>query len=238
MDPSNPRILFFSGTDTDVGKSFVASLAVKELRYSGLRVGVYKPVASGCSRDGEKLVSSDAVRLWEASGRSLPLEDVCPQLFVAPIAPQLAAIREGKTVDEALLLSGLRPVSAEKDIVVVEGAGGLLSPLSDNMLNSTLARKMNAHVIIVVNNRLGAIHQALATVTAASVLRLSVVGIVLNQVSPDADDSVAENAKVISRFTEVPILGQISFGSTRSGCDWNKLPAPRPLSIPTAQAWL
>jgi len=238
MDRSSPRILFFAGTDTDVGKSFVASLAVKELYYSGRRVGVYKPVASGCVHDGDKLVSSDAVQLWEAAGRSVPLDDVCPQRFLAPLAPHLAALQAGSSVDESLLLKGLGAVSMDKDIVVVEGAGGLMSPLSDNMLNSTLARKMDAHVIIVAANRLGAIHQVLATVTAASALKLPVVGIILNQVSAIPDDSATENAKVISRFTEVPILGQITYGATSSGIEWNSLPPPREVSTQITTAWL
>ena len=100
MEPSAPRVLFFTGTDTDVGKTFVAALAVEELRHSGLRVGVYKPVASGCQRDGDELVSSDALRLWEASGKIAPLQLVCPQRFTAPLAPHLAASFEGKSVDE------------------------------------------------------------------------------------------------------------------------------------------
>jgi dethiobiotin synthetase len=129
-------------------------------------------------------------------------------------------------------------VSMNQDIVVVEGAGGLMSPLSDNMLNSTLARKMDAHVIIVAANRLGAIHQVLATVTAASALKLPVVGIILNQLSANPDDSAVENAKVISRFTEVPILGEISYDATTSGIDWNSLPPPREVSTQIATAWL
>ncbi|MGV3486708.1 MAG: dethiobiotin synthase [Planctomycetaceae bacterium] len=238
MEPSKPRILFFAGTDTDVGKTFVASLAVTELRHSGLRVGVYKPVASGCSRQDGELVSADAVRLWEASGRAAPLQLVCPQRFVAPLAPHLAASLEGKAVDEDALLAGIEPLSSGVDVIVVEGAGGLMSPLSENLLNSDLARKLRAQVVIVAANRLGAIHQLLATVTAAASLRLPVVGAVLNQVTAEADDAVGFNAATIRRFTDVPLLGAVDFGATASGIDWNSLPPPRNPAIPIAPAWL
>jgi dethiobiotin synthetase len=238
MDHTRPRILFFTGTDTDVGKTYVAALAIEELRNSGKRIGVYKPVASGCIAQGDTLISSDAVRLWESSGRSSELNAVCPQRFLAPLAPPSAAKLEGKTVDETLLLGGIDSVCSGMDLVVAEGAGGLMSPLSENLLNSDFARRLDAHVVIVAANRLGAIHQVLATVTAASALRLPVVGIVLNQVTEASDLSVSDNATAISKFTSVPLLGQISFGATASGIDWTSLPSPREVSTQIAQAWL
>jgi dethiobiotin synthetase len=238
MDHTRPRILFFTGTDTDVGKTYVAALAIEELRRSGRRVGAYKPVASGCFAEGDVLISSDAVRLWESSGRSSGLDQVCPQRFLAPLAPPSAAKLEGKTVDETLLIRGIDAVCKDMDIVVAEGAGGLMSPLSDNLLNSDLARRLDAHVVIVAANRLGAIHQVLATVTAASALRLPVVGIVLNQVTETSDLSVTDNAAAIAKFTSVPLLGQIAYGSPMTGIDWTALPSPREVSTQIAKAWL
>ena len=129
-------------------------------------------------------------------------------------------------------------VSAGVDVVVVEGAGGLMSPLSENLLNSDLARKLKAQVVIVAANRLGAIHQLLATVTSATALRLPLVGSVLNQVSEVADASVELNAKTICRFTDVPLLGTIQYQAVASGIDWNSLPPPRNAVIPIAPAWL
>lgn len=238
MEHSIPRILFFTGTDTNVGKTYVAALAVQELRHSGLQVGVYKPVASGCVLEGSDVVSEDARRLWEASGRRVPLQLVCPQRFMAPLAPYLAAQSEGKGVDEALLLAGIAPIAEGMDVVVVEGAGGLMSPLSEHLLNSDLARKLGAQVVVVAANRLGAVHQLLATVTAAAALRLPVVGSVLNQVTAQGDASANLNADAISRFTDVPLLGTVAYGSTASGIDWNALPPPRKAVIQIAQAWL
>ena len=100
--------LFITGTDTGVGKTYVAALIARSLVASGRRVGVYKPAASGCIRDAHGcLVSDDAVALWEAAGRPSDLEHVCPQRFAAPLAPHLAARGEGREIDANLLRSGL-----------------------------------------------------------------------------------------------------------------------------------
>src|SRR5262245_30914885 len=96
------RGLFITGTGTGVGKTYVAALVARVLRNSGRRVGVYKPVASGCEiRDG-RLVSVDAIALWEAAGRPGSLDQVCPQLFAALLAPHLAARAEGRKVNARL----------------------------------------------------------------------------------------------------------------------------------------
>src|SRR3569832_2008925 len=102
-----PPGLFITGTDTDVGKTHVACGIVRRLRGRGLRVGVYKPAASGCRTVAGDLVSDDALALWEAADRPGCLEDVCPHRFAAPLAPHLAAQAEGRQIDRHLLRSGL-----------------------------------------------------------------------------------------------------------------------------------
>lgn len=241
MERPRTRRLFFTGTDTDVGKTYVAALAVSELLHLGRIVAVYKPVASGCTpaADGSgDRTSGDATRLWEASGRRGDLHAVCPQRFLAPLAPQAAAIAEGQTVDETLLVEGLGAVIDGADIAVIEGAGGLLSPLSRALLNSDVAAKFDAELIIVAANRLGVIHQVLATVMAAKALRLPVLGIVLNCVSKDADASVFSNASTIASFTKVPILAEVSYGDAHTGIAWSALPTPERKPPDFAQAWL
>ena len=96
--------LFVTGTDTAVGKTYVTAHSwLACWRPKGHKVGVYKPVASGCRRDGDRLISDDAVALWEAAGRPGDLEHVCPQRFEAPLAPHLAAQAEGRQLDTDLL---------------------------------------------------------------------------------------------------------------------------------------
>lgn len=237
MDPASRR-LFFTGTDTDVGKTYVASLMVRELRQRGRCVGVYKPVASGCRACEQGLHSDDAAALWEASGRRGALASVCPQRFLAPLAPPAAAAEEGRAVDETLLVSGIEAVSEGADWLVIEGAGGLLSPLSQTQLNSDVATKLSAELVIVAANRLGAIHQVLATVLAAKALGLPVLGIVLNQVSPQGDASTASNAATIGRFTSVPVLAEIGWSAAATGVDWMALDRVKKSDLPIPQAWL
>ncbi|HEX3869295.1 MAG TPA: dethiobiotin synthase, partial [Pirellulales bacterium] len=124
--------LFVTGTDTGVGKTYVSAMIARSLVAQGRRVGVYKPIASGCDNGIEGLVSHDAVTLWEAAGRPGTLDRVCPQCFRAPLAPPVAARLENRTVDGKLLRSGLDYWSQSSEIVIVEGAGGLMSPVSED----------------------------------------------------------------------------------------------------------
>ncbi len=240
------RKWYFTGTDTDVGKTYVASLAVAEVRHSGHRVAVYKPVASGCQQRGESRVSPDAESLWRSAGEPGDLDAVCPQRFIAPLAPPAAAELEGRHVDEARLVSGLDAVVGDADFVVIEGAGGLLSPLSTGMLNSDLAARFDAELVIVAANRLGTIHQVLATVLAAKTLGLPILGIVLSDVAEPLDPSAASNAATLRRFTSVPLLGQVAHGAIETGIDWCSLAVPQrpPAEVPgdleagMTRAWL
>src|SRR5689334_18385594 len=102
------RGLFITGTGTGVGKTYVGALIARALRDAGKRVGVYKPVASGCERSDDEFLSPDAIALWDAAGRPGSLSQVCPQTFSAPLAPHLAARAEGKRVDSKLLRDGIK----------------------------------------------------------------------------------------------------------------------------------
>ena len=177
------RGLFVTGTDTEVGKTYVAALIARALAAEGRRVGVYKPAASGCTREGDRLVAGDAVALWEAAGRPGTLEDVCPQVFAAPLTPHLAAAAEGKRLDAGLLRRGLDVWRERSDVVIVEGAGGLMSPLGDEEFVADLAYDLGWPLIVVANNSLGVINHVLQTLVVAATFRegLPVAGIVLNQ---------------------------------------------------------
>lgn len=180
----SPRGLFVTGTDTDVGKTAVACAIAAGLRRAGLRVGVYKPVASGVVDGGE----NDATRLWEAAGRPLAVEAVCPQAFRAPLAPVQAAAVEGRHVDERLLRAGFTVWQAASDVVIVEAAGGLFSPLGAQTLAADLARDLRLPLVVVDAARLGAIGRTIATVTAARSVGLSVAAVVLSCTRPLAGE--------------------------------------------------
>jgi dethiobiotin synthetase len=177
--------LFVTGTDTGVGKTAVAVALVRGLLQDtirpGLRVGVYKPVASGVLRGDAE---GDVARLWEAAGRPLSTEAVCPQMFAAMASPPRSARIEGRRVDERLLRSGFETWRHASDIVVVEGAGGLFTPLGDTTLNADLARDLGLPLVVVDAARLGTIGRTLAVVRAARAEGLRVAAVVLSQVEP------------------------------------------------------
>ncbi|QDT70426.1 ATP-dependent dethiobiotin synthetase BioD 1 [Planctomycetes bacterium MalM25] len=208
--------LFITGTGTEVGKTHVAALIARQLVAEGVRVGVYKPAASGCRRIDDELVADDAVALWEAAGRPLTLEAVCPQRFEAPLAPNVAAREAGMRVDAELLRGGLEPWR-DFEFVLVEGAGGLMSPLSDADYNADLARDLDLPLVIVAANRLGVINDTLQTVITAGARSLPVAGVVLNDVTPTADESRDTNAGELKQRLSAPLVGRLSFGGDFDG---------------------
>lgn len=216
--------MLITGTDTDVGKTFVASAIVRELRDAGVRVGVYKPAASGADHTPQGLVSQDARSLWEAAGRPLTLADVCPQVFAAPLAPHLAARAEGRTLDAELLRTGLARWTDACDLVVVEGAGGLLSPLGDELV-ADLAVEFGYPAILVAADRIGVIHQTLAALAGATAYGVHVAGIVLNSLPRDHGDlSRATNPSELARHTSTPLLAQVrEQGGFDRIVDWRQL---------------
>lgn len=198
-----PRGLFVVGTDTDVGKTAVAVRILRALAATGRRVAAYKPVASGIGSAAEP--GGDPRRLWEASGRVGSVAEVCPQVFLAPLAPPRSAAVAGRVVDEPLLRAGLAAWRGQ-DIVVVEGAGGLFSPLGDATLGADLAGAFGYPLVIVDSARLGAIGRTLATARAARAAGLSVAACVLSQVTPprgDRDDPLGEEAIALANVADL-----------------------------------
>ncbi len=225
------RGLFVAGTDTEVGKTYVAAMIARALAADGHRVGVYKPAASGCRRDGQRLVAADAVVLWEAAGSPGTLEEVCPQVFAAPLAPHLAAAAEGKRLDTDLLRRGLDVWRERSDVVIIEGAGGLMSPLGEDEYVADLAYDFGFPLVIVANNALGAINHVLQTLVVAATFRegLSVAGVVLNEAQAGSSDaSVASNAREIRARAVPPVLAEVPHGaeSFQPRVDWFSLAAP------------
>ena len=213
----HPPGLFVVGTDTGVGKTYVAARLAATLARAGIKVGVYKPAASGCRRIGRALVSDDAVALWDAAGRPGKLSQVCPQRFAAPLAPHLAAKQERKALNGKMLRRGLDVWRRRSDFVIVEGAGGLMSPLGDHEYVANLAADFGFPLLVVVPNRIGAINGALLTLIAAATHHppLHVAGIVLNDVFPKStnDPSTDSNRLQLELRCAPPVLTQLRHNS-------------------------
>jgi dethiobiotin synthetase len=209
-----PSGLFITGTDTNIGKTHVAALIVRALRREGHRVGAYKPVCSGATTDPDGRPSWDDIfRLRAALGVTYSDELICPQRFLAPLAPPMAAAAEGRTVDFQQLVQGASAWSKLADLLVVEGAGGLLAPVAETKTVADLAVEIGYPLVIVARFGLGTINHTLLTIEAAQRRGLTVAGIVLNQHQPSDDLSLAEaNAAAIETYSGVRVLGIVNWG--------------------------
>ncbi|MBL8889063.1 MAG: dethiobiotin synthase [Planctomycetaceae bacterium] len=224
-----PKVgLFVVGTDTEVGKTYVTALIAKQLHDAGKKVGVYKPVASDCYDDGDQVISEDALTLWHAAGQPGTVHDVCPQRFRAPLAPHLAARAEGKELDVQLMRTGLEKWSTGYDIVLIEGVGGLMTPVSDAEYVADLAYEFGFPLLLVAPNMLGVINQTLQSLITAAAFEngLNVAGLILNNVQfQERDVSVKTNRQEIERRTSTPILAEIAYNADEFpvDVDWIRL---------------
>jgi dethiobiotin synthetase len=182
------KTLFLTGTDTDVGKTYVGCLLLSHLRSQGIRVRAYKPVASGFA----EMEGSDGARLWRATGCEGEFDSVSPQRFAPAFAPAVAAAMEGRTIDEARIESGWREQANQCDFLLVEGAGGLFSPISMRYTNADLIQTFDSPAMLVAGWRLGLVHQVVCALMAARSIGIQFQRIVLSEIAPQADE-VAES---------------------------------------------
>lgn len=199
--------LFVTGTDTGVGKTFVACALATALRARGLRVGVMKPVETGVVREPE-----DARALSAAAGDPAPLDDVCPYRLRAPLAPAVAARLEGVTLDVDRLVALVRRRAGDSDFLLVEGAGGLLVPVVGRITWAELAARLALPLLIVAANRLGTVNHCALTARVAAGAGLRVLGFVLSRPAPETDESAATNADTIASLTGVRVLAELGHG--------------------------
>ncbi len=201
--------LFITGTDTNVGKTHLTCWIARRLRSNNICVGAYKPVCSGADYDAElkQFVWSDVERLWDATGREFNRTDICPQQFQAPVAPPVAARMQGQHVNADLLRTGITVWKDRVDVLLVEGVGGWLSPLSERETVADLARDFGFGVLVIAPQRLGMIGQTLLTLESIANRQLPIVGVIVNEIDQTTDRSSASNIEELRKFTNVPILG-------------------------------
>lgn len=200
------RGIFVTGTDTGVGKTAVAGAIAAALRAGVVDAGVMKPVQTGAVPDGMRLRAPDAEYLRATTGVDDAIEKICPVMLTAPLAPMVAAEMEMRTVDVARILEEFRHLQAVHTFMVVEGAGGIATPISQNYNMAHLARAMRLPVLIVARPSLGSINHTVLTVEYARAVGLEVMGIVINRYPARPDLAEKTNPAVIERITGVPVL--------------------------------
>ncbi|MEQ1828983.1 MAG: dethiobiotin synthase [Pirellula sp.] len=219
--------LLVLGTDTEVGKTYVACNILRQLVRSGIAPAAYKPIASGAGGIDE----SDAFQLWRASGGMGSIEQVGPQSYAAPVAPPIAAELEGRLVDIEAILQGAKDWNGKCDWLLVEGAGGLMSPITFDWTNADLARMLGKPIVLVTENRLGVVNQVLTALAAANSMELTVGCIVLNEPRRrhSGDLSSSSNERLLSLFIQrlphKPLLTRLGYGAEEfcPGVEWNQI---------------
>ena len=206
--------LFITGTDTDVGKTYVTALIARDLTDAGVVVGVYKPVCSGSipAPNGQP-VWPDVEALAHSVDNRWPVERICPQRLSAPLAPPVAARQEGKEVDGRLLREGVRWWDRRVELLLVEGVGGLLCPLTESETVADLACDVGFPLLVVARRELGAINHTLLTLEAARHRGLTVAGIIVNETELVKHDDIAAEtnpAEIVQR-TETPLLSIVQY---------------------------
>lgn len=209
---TSPGGFFITGTDTDIGKTFVSCQLAQFLRQKqpGLVISARKPIASGAVRNEQnRLISKDAQRLQQATGNHESLHTICPYLFEPAISPS-RAIQQAvqQHLSEPITISDLTTAcTTPKDhFALIEGAGGIYSPLAIDGLNIDLAKSLLYPVILVVGNKLGCINHALLSIQAIEQAQLPLLHIFLNHLTPSSDPNTLAELRSLTLYpvTEIP----------------------------------
>ncbi|MCW9006215.1 MAG: dethiobiotin synthase [Gammaproteobacteria bacterium] len=198
--------IFITGTNTNVGKTQVATLLARALQKNNISVAPRKPVESGCIVDGNELIPQDAVALKNAAGYSGSLAQVCPFRFEPPISPVRAAhLANQALTTEKVAQACTANVNEEKEFLLVEGAGGFYSPLCEDGLNADLAQALKLPVILVAQDKLGCINDVLLSVQAIQSRELNLVAVILNQTAT-TDNPYMNNEEDLNNLINYPVF--------------------------------
>ena len=199
------RAYFLTGTDTEIGKTFVTCALLWRARQAGLTAAGLKPVAAGTNATGR---NDDVENIRAASNVALPLEIINPYCFTPAIAPHLAAAEAGVAIDFARIAAACVSARQQSDLLIVEGVGGFRVPLGVDRDSADLAVSINLPLILVVGLRLGCINHALLTAEAIAARGLVLAGWVANRIDPDMA-RVEDNITALRERIAAPLLGSV-----------------------------
>lgn len=193
--------LFVTGTGTEVGKTVVAAAIARTLAMEGKRVAVFKPAVTGLEEEGE----TDHALLRRASGSSQSDEEIAPYRYDPPASPHLAAAMAGEEIDPERLRQAARNAAKDADVLVGEGVGGLLVPLTPSYLVRDLAADLGYPLVIVAAPGLGTINHTLLTIDSARTAGLEVAAVVLNPWPKQPSDIERSNRETIATLGNAPV---------------------------------
>lgn len=198
------RGIFITGTDTEIGKTAITAGLAAVFKKRGYNVGVMKPVAAG-SR-------TDAIILRQSARLADTLDEINPIHFKHPLSPNVAAQLESKTLDIDLIQSAYNKLTIRHNVMLVEGVGGLLVPLSDTVSVADLITQFKLPTLIVARAALGTINHTLLTIEAAQKRNIDILGVIYNTVLSTTNDTAAQTSpEIITRISNIPSLGTLPF---------------------------
>lgn len=192
-----------TGTDTGVGKTVISCALAAGLRRAGLRVAALKPVETGVAFDDP---TRDGARLSRAAGELLPLTDTAPITLPDPVAPLVAARACATGIDVDLLDAIVRSAESNADALIVEGAGGLLVPVTESLAYDDLFERWRLEVVLVAANRLGVINHTRLTLAHLRRRGLRLRALILNQIDAAPDRSARDNAALLAEVEGVQVI--------------------------------
>jgi dethiobiotin synthetase len=204
-ETSTNKGFFITGTDTGVGKTMVAVALTRALVARGLRTAVMKPVAAGMVSTPDGPRNDDALELLGQSNVDAPYEDVNPWLLNTPASPHLAARHDGVSINPDRILAAHRRLAAKSDLVLVEGAGGWLAPISSVATMADIAEKLGLPVVFVVGMRLGCLNHALLTREAIRASGLPFAGWIANKLAMEMPLANENIETLTNRFRMAPL---------------------------------
>jgi len=207
-----PRGLFITGTDAGVGKTLIGCALAFAAHARGMRVSVMKPIETGCREVAGVLEPADARGLAYAAACDLPLELICPYRYRSPLAPPTAAEVDDVAPPDILeIAESYRKIAARGDFVILEGIGGIATPVAWGKDSTDLARMLNLDIVIVAANRLGCLNASILTIRHAQSRGVGIVGVILNDVEAPTSPATETNQDSLRKMTDVPILGRVRF---------------------------
>ena len=203
------KSLFVTGTDTDVGKTYVVAGMAVYLRKSGVDVGVMKPFAAGDAQEtGFK--SEDVEILARSAQTHDPEELVNPQFFPIPASPYTAWKNLKKKPKVQLILSNYKKLSQRHSCLLVEGMGGIMTPILSDYFISNLIKNMRIPAVLVTRTKVGTINHTVMTVLMCQKYKIPFKGIIINDFDSDGYDP-KDLTRDLKNLTKVPVLGTIPF---------------------------
>jgi dethiobiotin synthetase len=207
--------IFVTGTDTDVGKTYISEALIKHFCRQGFQTVGMKPIAAGAEIENGRLLNADVKAIVSASNVDAPIDQINPYVFAPAIAPHIAAQQAGIEIEIEPIMSAFKVLQQQADVIVVEGAGGFLVPINETLTMGDLAKALDVGVVLVVGVRLGCISHALLTVQSIEAKGLHLIGWVANRIEPNMP-ALEENIATLKAMIKAPCVADVA---------WNEEPS-------------